>query len=98
MIFPLSFLDKCECFWDGNSHDGIHTKDVTILFFGLIIGSSAHPTTKWTTIKTKLYLFVNGHLHWHGWSSYIQKQKNMSFTKKIYEKRMNFMQENLGQI
>ncbi len=32
--------------------------------------------------KQKLYLFVNEHLCWHDWNSYIQKTKNKSCTKK----------------
>lgn len=60
------------------------------------MGFNAHPNTKWTTIKTKLYLFVNEHLRWDGQSSYIQKQKKV-FHKKNYEKWMNSMQQNLGQ-
>jgi hypothetical protein len=99
MIFPLSFLHKCECFRDGNSHDGMHTKNATILFC-LVWLWDLVPTqnTKWTTIKTKLDLFVNEHLCWHGWNSYIQKTKNKSCTqKKSMKKQMNSIQQNLGQ-
>jgi hypothetical protein len=68
----------------------MYTKDATVLFCLVWLWDPMPTQTQnEPQIETKLGLFANEHLRWHGWSSYIQKQKT-SLSPKEKKKKVLF--------